>query len=265
MIRKTTALIGVCLLGTAIFAPSKGEAALGDQLLHKGMSNGDVKELQSYLMTKQVYPYYDNTGNYGTITEEAVRDFQSKAGIKTDGVAGPQTIAKIKVLKPGNIGKPVADLQNKLKAWGTYSGSADGIYGKGTKSAVSKFQSGKGLSADGIAGPRTLNELNKRVNPASGAVKEVTVHSTAYTASCQGCSGVTKMGIDLNRFEESKVIAVDPNVIPLGSTVEVEGYGKAVAGDIGGAINGSEIDVFFKDLNEAMNWGSRQVKVKVYQ
>ncbi|WP_164462143.1 peptidoglycan-binding protein [Bacillus sp. FJAT-42376] len=265
MFKKTGTLLGVCMLGAVLFTPAKGEAALGDQLLHKGMSNGDVKELQTYLLTKQVYPYYDSTGNYGSITEEAVRDFQKKAGIKSDGIAGPQTIAKIKVLKPGNIGKPVADLQNKLKAWNVYSGAADGMYGSGTKNAVARFQSQKGLSADGIAGPRTFNELNKRVNTASGTVKEVTVHSTAYTASCKGCSGVTKMGIDLNRFDDSKVIAVDPNVIPLGSAVEVEGYGRAVAGDVGGAINGNEIDVFFDDLNEAMNWGSRQVKVKVYR
>jgi 3D (Asp-Asp-Asp) domain-containing protein len=73
------------------------------------------------------------------------------------------------------------------------------------------------------------------------------------------------MGVDLNKYPEAKVIAVDPNVIPLGSTVEVEGYGKAIAVDIGGAINGNEIDVFIAGQDSAMEWGRKSVKVKVYQ
>ncbi len=40
-----------------------------------------------------------------------------------------------------------------------------------------------------------------------------------------------------------KLIAVDPNVIPLGSKVWVEGYGYAIAGDTGGAIKGNKIDI----------------------
>ncbi|MTH53167.1 hypothetical protein GKZ89_07050 [Bacillus mangrovi] len=265
MFKKTSAVIGLSLMGAALFSPVKGEAALGDRLLSEGMANSDVKELQTYLLTKQVYPYHEATGYYGSITEEAVKKFQAAANITEDGLAGSVTAAKLKVLKPGNIGKPVADLQNKLKAWGAYSGPADGIYGSGTKRAVASFQSSKGLVSDGIAGPATYRKLNEKANPAAGSVKELTVHSTAYTASCDGCSGITKMGIDLNRFGEAKVIAVDPNVIPLGSIVEVEGYGKAIAGDIGGAINGAEIDVFFEDLSEALEWGTKSVKIRVYQ
>lgn len=73
--------------------------------------------------------------------------------------------------------------------------------------------------------------------------KSFTVTSTAYTANCNGCSGVTTTGIDLNKNPNRKVIAVDTDVIPLGSIVKVEGYGYAVAADTGGAINGKKIDV----------------------
>ncbi|MGD6817523.1 peptidoglycan-binding protein [Metabacillus sp. 113a] len=265
MIKKTGAVLGAFLFASAIYVPLKGEAALGDEMLHRGMSNEDVKELQTHLLAKNVYPYFDNTGNYGSITEESVRLFQKRTGLNRDGIAGPRTIAKLKVIRAGNIGKPVAELQHQLKNWGTYTGTVDGIYGSGTKNAVIKFQISRGLTADGIAGPATLAALEEKDQPVSGTVKELTVHSTAYTASCKGCSGITKMGIDLNRFKGAKVIAVDPNVIPLGSRVEVEGYGEAIAGDTGGAINGNEIDVFFEDLGQAMNWGNKQVKVKVYQ
>jgi uncharacterized protein YabE (DUF348 family) len=93
--------------------------------------------------------------------------------------------------------------------------------------------------------------------------KEFYVRSTAYTAFCNGCSGKTKTGINLRANPNAKVIAVDPNVIPLGSKVYVEGYGYAIAGDTGGAIKGNKIDVFFADKSQAYKWGRRTVKIKV--
>ncbi|KGX90250.1 peptidoglycan-binding protein [Pontibacillus halophilus JSM 076056 = DSM 19796] len=95
--------------------------------------------------------------------------------------------------------------------------------------------------------------------------KTLTVNATAYTANCQGCSGVTSTGIDLKANPDRKVIAVDPNVIPLGSEVYVEGYGKAIAGDIGGAIKGNKIDVFIPNRSDALNWGNKTVEVTVYK
>ena len=95
------------------------------------------------------------------------------------------------------------------------------------------------------------------------AGKEITVDATAYTANCEGCSGITKTGVDLNSNPNHKVIAVDPDVIPLGSKVHVEGYGYATAEDIGGGINGLEIDVFIPKQADAMDWGRKQVKVTI--
>ena len=92
---------------------------------------------------------------------------------------------------------------------------------------------------------------------------EMTVTATAYTAYCEGCSGKTAIGIDLRANPNQKVIAVDPNVIPLGSKVWVEGYGQAVAGDTGGAIKGNKIDVFIPSYDQAMAWGRKTVKVKI--
>ncbi|WP_188207834.1 3D domain-containing protein [Alkalibacillus aidingensis] len=89
------------------------------------------------------------------------------------------------------------------------------------------------------------------------------VTATAYTANCDGCSGTTYTGIDLNKNPDQKVIAVDPDVIPLGSTVWVEGYGTAVAGDIGGAIQGDRIDVFIPSEEEAKRYGVKQVKIEI--
>ncbi len=96
-----------------------------------------------------------------------------------------------------------------------------------------------------------------------GSGKEFYVSSTAYTASCNGCSGVTATGMNLKANPNAKVIAVDPSVIPLGTKVYVEGYGYAVAADKGGAIKGNKIDVFFPNKSQAYRWGNKRVKVKI--
>ncbi|MGG3494813.1 ubiquitin-like domain-containing protein [Peribacillus simplex] len=100
-------------------------------------------------------------------------------------------------------------------------------------------------------------------NVSSTSGKEIYVSSTAYTASCKGCSGVTSTGVDLKSSPGAKIIAVDPSVIPMGSKVYVEGYGYAVAADKGGAIKGNRIDVFFSSKNDAYRWGAKKVKIRV--
>ncbi len=59
------------------------------------------------------------------------------------------------------------------------------------------------------------------------------------------------------------VVAVDPRVIPLGSRLYVEGYGYATAADIGSAIKGNRIDVFFESERDCQRWGLRSTKVYV--
>lgn len=56
---------------------------------------------------------------------------------------------------------------------------------------------------------------------------------------------------------------MDPDVIPLGSKVYVEGYGEAIAADTGGAINGNRIDVFIPEREDALDFGRQSVQVKV--
>ena len=58
--------------------------------------------------------------------------------------------------KYGSRGREVTQIQTKLKRWGYYSGSVDGIYGSQTVAAVKKFQKKNGLTVDGIAGKNTL-------------------------------------------------------------------------------------------------------------
>ena len=71
--------------------------------------------------------------------------------------------------KVGSTGSEVRQIQTKLKSWGYYTGSVDGIYGKKTEEAVRYFQRKNGLTVDGIAGPKTLAAMGISSSSASGA------------------------------------------------------------------------------------------------
>lgn len=135
-------------------------------------------------------------------------------------------------------------------------------------------------SSEDISSPEQEPESNETEQNEESTVEEVTteepsseasntegetmtVTATAYTAECDGCTGVTSTGIDLNANPDKKVIAVDPSVIPLGSEVHVEGYGNAIAGDVGGAIKGDKIDLHVPSKEEAYNWGVQTVEITV--
>ncbi|MEH7613873.1 LysM peptidoglycan-binding domain-containing protein [Gottfriedia acidiceleris] len=105
-------------------------------------------------------------------------------------------------------------------------------------------------------------ESESKTNDSAG-LKVLTMEASAYTASCKGCTGITATGINLKENPNTKVISVDPSVIPLGSKVNVEGYGVAIAGDTGGAIKGNRIDVFIPNKQDAINFGRKQVKVTI--
>ncbi|MFV8829719.1 ubiquitin-like domain-containing protein [Alkalihalobacterium sp. APHAB7] len=111
--------------------------------------------------------------------------------------------------------------------------------------------------------PTQTSTSQSSPSQSSPSGKTLRVSATAYTANCSGCSGITATGINLKNNRNMKVIAVDPNVIPLGSRVHVEGYGTAIAGDTGGAIRGNKIDVHVPTKSEAYRWGRRTVTITI--
>jgi len=95
-----------------------------------------------------------------------------------------------------------------------------------------------------------------------------TFRATHYTAECDGCSGITYTGYDVRRtiFKDNlRIIAVDPEVIPLRTVVKVEfsdgSSFRAVALDIGGAIKGNRIDILVSDKATAYRLGVKRVRV----
>lgn len=91
--------------------------------------------------------------------------------------------------------------------------------------------------------------------------KTVTVEATAYSTNQPELSDTTYTGIDLD--ENPDVIAVDPSVIPLGSTIKVPGHGTFIAGDTGSAIKGNRIDIHMTDLDTAIAFGRQTLDVQI--
>lgn len=106
----------------------------------------------------------------------------------------------------------------------------------GTKAVARSVQTSRG-------------ELNYR--------KRLVMSATAYSPEEPGLSNWTYTGARATRG----VAAVDPSVIPLGSNLYVEGYGFALAADIGGAIKGNKIDLCYDTLAEVKRFGRRSVVV----
>ncbi|WP_346355191.1 3D domain-containing protein [Azotosporobacter soli] len=87
------------------------------------------------------------------------------------------------------------------------------------------------------------------------------MEATAYLPTDGSGEGITASGIRA----QHGVVAVDPNVIPLGTRLFIPGYGVALAADTGGAIIGNRIDLCVEDYGEAVQFGRRAIKVYVLE
>ncbi|MDU2122902.1 MAG: 3D domain-containing protein [Clostridium celatum] len=123
------------------------------------------------------------------------------------------------------------------------------------------------MAKEGISNAESrISELNtptvSTANTEIGnVIKTLTMESTAYYGH-----GITASGLKPVRNPDGiSTIAVDPDVIPLGTKVYVSGYGLAIAADTGGAIKGNIIDVFLNTNEECISWGRRNVTVQILE
>jgi peptidoglycan hydrolase-like protein with peptidoglycan-binding domain len=188
--RSTFLLVGT-ICSTVLFSLATITQAFPVQF---GDQGADVSYLQT-LLRNAGYTGLPSTGFFGQATQSAVIDYQTRQGLVADGIAGQQTIASLEgfitprspggvigspggvidrgtvpatgTLRFGSEGPAVSRLQDRLRALGFYAGDTTGYYGAITERAVLDFQVSRGLAADGIAGPVTLDALNTAALPLS--------------------------------------------------------------------------------------------------
>ena len=124
--------------------------------------------------------------------------------------------------KKGSSGAVVTQIQTKLKSWGYYTGTVDGIYGSGTERAVRAFQQKNGLTVDGKAGDQTLAAMglsagggNSSNSDGSGGASSSQVDLLARLISAEArgepYSGQVAVGaVVLNRIKHPSF----PNTLP---------------------------------------------------
>ncbi len=139
--------------------------------------------------------------------------------------------------------------QTKLKRWGYYTGSVDGIYGTLTKQAVRYFQSKNGLSVDGIIGPKTAAALGMTLSGSSSSISssDLNLLARCVYAEARGepyTGQVAVAAVVLNRVKSASF----PNTI---AGVIYQPYAFTAVDD--GQINLSPNDTAYKAAQDALN------------
>lgn len=170
---------------------SSNSSSTNNSVLKQGSRGSAVKKLQDNLRTLGIYNSR-STGYYGPVTKNVVISFQRSQGLKTDGIVGPNTQAKIQAalngkgngngngnstqystLRVGSRGSQVTYLQRKLRKLGYFKGNPTGYFGPITKNAVISFQSSRGLKTDGIVGQNTWDALRNSSPGRGGKVNVI--------------------------------------------------------------------------------------------
>lgn len=152
--------------------------------------------------------------------------------------------------RSGSRGDEVTKIQTKLKTWGYYTGSVDGIYGSKTVAAVKWFQQTNGLTADGIAGPATLAAMgimNSSTGGTTSYSNDLNLLAKFISAEARGESYTGQVAVGaviLNRVKHPSF----PKTIS--GVVYQKGAFTCVTD---GQINKPVIDSAYKAARDAMN------------
>lgn len=165
------------------------------------------------------------------------------------------------LIKRGMSGESVRTVQNLLLESGYNVGAVDGVFGQNTFEAVKQFQLTHNLIPDGIVGEVTLAYLRRAEPIPDRNMRAMSMVASAYSAHDPGNGSTTATGSPLRKG----LVAVDPNVIPLGTRLYIPGYGNAIADDVGGSIKGNRIDLAFDTHGEALQFGRQEIVVYIIE
>lgn len=142
--------------------------AIDNQVINSEARFRWVEMLQKQLIRENpsALPNHGVDGSYGPETTDWVERFQERKGLQVDGVAGPETLGRLRddiVQRPDTTGRGVEILQEDLLWFYIQQSAVDGSYGPGTTQGVRDFQFLNNMIVDGVAGPNTLKAMDEQI------------------------------------------------------------------------------------------------------
>lgn len=158
-VRLAVVLLATLSLLAAACNSDSGETTAAGSSSAEAKSSPIVKELQEGLKDLGYHPGAAD-GIYGPHTTDAVKEFQTDAGITVDGKYGPETHRALEAAAAGSDFDwdefaAMKELQTEMKDLGYYSGPIDGEYGPVTEDGIRAVQADCEITQDGIYGPDT--------------------------------------------------------------------------------------------------------------
>lgn len=214
-----------------------------------------------------VFTYFHSSGPVPDVLGESTEISEIlpvEQPIKTDTRFGfkYQTVTE-------DLPRQTINRDNPEAEYGTDEIIQEGSDGQRTQTIKITFYEGEEFARE-VTKTETIDPIDKIVSRGTKVVwrtfdtpageikywRKMRVYATHYDSHCPGCNDWTAIGMRAG----FGVIAVDPKVIKMRSQVYIPGYGKAIAGDTGGAIKGNIIDLGFEDARTA-GWSARYVDI----
>ncbi|HWR43872.1 3D domain-containing protein [Sporomusa sp.] len=259
--KKKIAAILLMAFAMPMFSPAlpKAEAAfLEDKLAEAVAGNTAAAQIQELIKIKDNLGAGSKEALWGTIAKTAVERAgkantvndittvaaqligQDQAGVKDNIVKAVETAARSKVQE-----KVQQEVTNRLAGYQSEFALLSMV-----------------LNNSNILTPNAVESNNSLAGAPQNYRKMLDMTATAYGPGPLDngkWNDLTYVGGKVKKG----VVAVDPNVISMGSKLWVEGYGEAIADDQGSAIKGNRVDLAFNTRQEALDYGIKKVKVYV--
>lgn len=212
-------------------------------MINENLKLGDVGDNVKILQEKlKILGFYNAiiTGSFGLSTQEGVKVFQKKYGLEENGIVNNETwyelfnltsskystISVFPILRLGDSGEAVNDLQTKLSTLLYYTGQINSNFDLETENAVKRFQLHNDLTANGVVDNQTWNLINSSYSNLNSCIIG-SIENDNYSTY------IVKKGDTLYAIAKKYGVTVDEiknlnnltnNIISVGQSLKIPAY-----------------------------------------
>ena len=242
--KKIIAALFVTMACSFSSLPATHAATLEEQLAAAAVESGNLNRIQELLKVKEQFDKGNKENLWSVIANTALQQLAATNAVSTDALADSDMSNQVESKLRKEMEKRVADT---IKPYGN------------NLAALAML-----LNKNAVLSPQAAVKNDSLTGAPANYKKVLNMTATAYAPGPldNGKWGdLTYLGGKVRKG----VAAVDPDVIPMGTRLWIEGYGEAIAEDQGGAIQGNRIDLAFNSRSEALNYGIQRVNAYIIE